>query len=47
MANDFLKIFSDGWGRFKSAVPSYDRLHYNKQVEAVLRCGDPVFGFYQ
>ncbi|NRA63250.1 MAG: transposase zinc-binding domain-containing protein [Pseudobacteriovorax sp.] len=47
MANDFLKIFSDGWERFKSAVPSYDKPHYNKQVEAVLRCGDPVFGFSQ
>ena len=47
MANDFLKIFSDGWEKFKSAVPSYDKPHYNKQVEAVLRCGDPVFGFSQ
>ncbi len=47
MANDFLKIFSKGWERFKSAVPSYDKPHYNKQVEAVLRCGDPVFGFSQ
>lgn len=47
MANDFLKIFSDSWGKFKSAVPSYDRPHCNKQVEAVLRCGDPVFGCSQ
>ena len=47
MANDFLKIFSDGWEKFKSAVPSYDRPHYNKQVEAVLRCADPVFGSSQ
>jgi hypothetical protein len=47
MANDFLKIFSDGWERFKSAVHSYNKTHYNKQVEAVLRCGDPVFGFSQ
>ncbi len=45
MANDFPKIFSEGWERFKSAVPSYDKPYYNKQAEAVLQCGDPVFGF--
>ncbi|SMF71061.1 hypothetical protein SAMN06296036_12618 [Pseudobacteriovorax antillogorgiicola] len=45
MVNDFLKIFSDSWMKFKSAVPSYDKAHYSKQVEAVLRCSNPEFGF--
>lgn len=47
MANDFLKIFSDDWERFKSVVPSYDNPHCNKQVEAILGCGNPQFGFSQ
>lgn len=40
-------MFSDGPERATSAVPFYDKHHYNKQVEVALQCGDPAFGFSQ
>lgn len=47
MVNNFLKIFSEGWDNFKKLFPSYDNAHCNKQISAILRCGDPEFGFSQ
>lgn len=47
MVNNFLKIFSEGWENFKRSFPSYDNAHCNKQVSAILKCGNPEFGFSQ
>jgi hypothetical protein len=46
-ANIFLYVFARFWGIFKLKTPSFDTGHVNKQIESILRCGDPKFGFSQ
>ena len=42
-----LKILSDNWERFKLNHPAYDTPHVNRQIQLVLNCSDPQFGFKQ
>ncbi|MCI5127246.1 MAG: hypothetical protein D3907_01825 [Candidatus Electrothrix sp. AUS3] len=46
-SNIFLYVFARFWGIFKLKTPSFDTEHVNKQIESILRCGDPKFGFSQ
>jgi len=45
--NKFLEIFQDNWSKFKNKYPSCDTHHNNRQVDAVMKCGDPNFGLIQ
>ena len=45
--NKFLAIVSENWSGFKQQFPSFNTPHYNNSVDAILRCGDPEFGFRQ
>ena len=45
--NKFLEIFKDNWSKFKEKFPSCNTPHNDRQVDSVLKCGDPSFGLMQ
>ena len=47
VTNKFIKIFSDYWEKFKAQVPSYNNSHVNKQIESMMNCANPEFGYSQ
>lgn len=45
--NLFEKIFEDNWDDFKWSHPNYNTDRYNNEVEKMISCGDPKFGYIE